>query len=177
MATNLCTYYYKQYTRVQAEVEQENEENLRQLFENTLTFVYFPLRVRHDAYENERIRKACGVFKANKVQRVLDLPLASFRRRIGTYSVLGRMTVTLRSRRSQNKEKRLSLFYSRSSTTVTSVAQGLMDLETVRIDGEDWEIIRVTGAAERVILKKKNAGNVENAVRVERDQSPNFMDM
>jgi len=66
MTTETRIYFYKRFTRVESSVASA-QPLLKQAFDLGKTYVFMSFSVKHEAYENAAIRKACGVYKLSEV--------------------------------------------------------------------------------------------------------------
>jgi hypothetical protein len=142
------TYYFRKFGRCCTENEAANA-TLEQTYQNYKTFFYLPLRVSHDFYENAQIRQILSIYTKGEIDSryVVNMFVGSINTK-SAESPLGVISLRLRREnediRTRNVQpyvfKRLSLKYSRYSSSLEKIDTGLKDVVDVRHEGFDWVI-------------------------------------
>jgi hypothetical protein len=158
MKQEIRTYYYKRFVRVQS--DKENVQNLlEQAYKDGTTFVYCPLKVKHTAYENPAVLKACGLFKRREVKEIMETSTQTK----SLTPFVGRIAVRLnRTENQQIQKKTLILYYSRLSPSVDLASTAILRLKTLQLEGIEWEIQGCSGGGERVKFQAQKDVRIES---------------
>jgi hypothetical protein len=145
---SIKTYYYRRFVRIQSD-DRRVQESIDNAIRQSTTFLYCPLRVRHDLYENEEIREACGFYTRDQVSVILQ----TSSRPKDLSSILGKLNVRLERPQEtdpKDKKKTIRLYFVRVKTSIDAAAQRILEISTVIHKDKEWQITACTGGGERV---------------------------
>jgi hypothetical protein len=154
MSTNKKMYYVKH--RVHPDSSDATTRGVLKGIKEKV-YVYIPFKVNHFIFDDDAIRKECGVFVLKEIKNPLsivpELTLIKGRSKSG----FNKLTLTLSKPDEKDKKisivKRASLIFSRDFYT-PELATKIADKKKVKFEKEiDWTIVTITGPTERFKLK------------------------
>lgn len=151
-------YYVKKPQAVTNNVEAQANNIKTALYQNNklISFCYYPIVVRHNAYENEQIKRICQIFKPNEIKEedaILDL--GGFLSSRSNLILCNKLNLTLEQITNPPSQttirKRLQLYYPKYGEDINLIPNKLSRIKEINlkfssIDEQEtkWSIFSVS---------------------------------
>jgi hypothetical protein len=154
MVSNKTLYYVKH--QVNPDSENSTARNVLKTIKDKM-YIYIPFKVNHYIYNDDKLRKECGVFLLKEINNPLSIVPEIVLLKTRSKSGFNKLTLTLSKEDPADKKKtlikRATVIFSREYYT-PELATKIAGFKEVSFEkGINWKILTITGPTERFKLK------------------------